>query len=45
MDELWLNAYAQWNLTEVGRLVTAALRAHKADGGNYANFRLPEKTA
>lgn len=41
LDELSLCAYATFVLTERGRQVAAALRAHKADGGNFASFRMP----
>jgi hypothetical protein len=41
-DELWVCARAQWGLTDAGSDVTAALRKHKASGGSYATFTLPE---
>lgn len=42
--EQQLAAHAAWALTERGRAVAAALRAHKADGGRSATFTPPIPT-
>lgn len=40
MAELRLCAYARFSLTERGREVASALRAHRAYGGNCGTFRM-----
>ena len=40
MAEARLAEHARWSLTPRGHQVAGALRAHKAAGRNYAQFRL-----
>lgn len=41
MEQRHLMAHATWALTETGRVVAGALRAHKASGGGFATFEPP----
>lgn len=40
LDELHLCVHATFSLTDAGRQVAGALRAHKASGGAFATFRI-----